>query len=318
MTEFNDNSDKGSVLMQQALKKYAEGDFEGGDKDRKEANRYFDLAMMELSSDSGKMTQLYGESRNFGLIYGVFEQNVDKLFENKKGKKIIKETYDLIKNNKVLLEQFKIYDLFENANSIDDVKSFVNEATNLIKHHDKKQIKENNEKFINFIRKNKLDEYVMIPEEKENLYEAIEYIILNKKTLNNVNEFVNAQKTITEHIERNNANTVDKQTNEEMLNSFKEKISEAENKATDEMNEEERKLFEEFTDVTTDKNAIFEAYKKKTLDKLDETMEVSDSDDIEKWKSVYDKVKQKTLSENVSENIVNCAEMIEIYNTINE
>lgn len=318
MAEFNDNSDKGSVLMQQALKKYAEGDFEGGDKDRKEANRYFDLAMMELSSDSGKMTQLYGESRNFGLIYGVFEQNVDKLFENKKGKKIIKETYDLIKNNKVLLEQFKIYDLFENANSIDDVKSFVNEATNLIKHHNKKQIKENNEKFINFIRKNKLDEYVMIPEEKENLYEAIEYIILNKKTLNNVNEFVNAQKTITEHIERNNANTVDKQTNEEMLDSFKEKISEAENKATDEMNEEERKLFEEFTDVTTDKNAIFEAYKKKTLDKLNEAMEVSDSDDIEKWKSVYDKVKQKTLSENVSENIVNCAEMIEIYNTINE
>lgn len=318
MAEFNDNSDKGSVLMQQALKKYAEGDFEGGDKDRKEANRYFDLAMMELSSDSGKMTQLYGESRNFGLIYGVFEQNVDKLFEDKKGKKIIKETYDLIKNNKVLLEQFKIYDLFENANSIDDVKSFVNEATNLIKHHDKKQIKENNEKFINFIRKNKLDEYVMIPEEKENLYEAIEYIILNKKTLNNVNEFVNAQKTITEHIERNNANAVDKQTNEEMLDSFKEKISEAENKATDEMNEEERKLFEEFTDVTTDKKAIFEAYKKKTLDKLDEAMEVSDSDDIEKWKSVYDKVKQKTLSENVSENIVNCAEMIEIYNTINE
>ena len=37
MADFNDSSHKGSVLMQQALKKLADGDIEGFEKDRKEA-----------------------------------------------------------------------------------------------------------------------------------------------------------------------------------------------------------------------------------------------------------------------------------------
>ena len=133
MADFNVNSEKGSVLMQQALKKYAKGDFEGGDKDRAEANRYYDLASAEINSEAGKITQLYGESRNFGIIYNVFEQNIENLLSTKKGKKIIKECFNLIKSNKVLNEQFKIYDMFEKAQNVDDVKDFVNEASNIVK-----------------------------------------------------------------------------------------------------------------------------------------------------------------------------------------
>lgn len=317
MADFNVNSEKGSVLMQQALKKYAKGDFEGGDKDRAEANRYYDLASAEINSEAGKMTQLYGESRNFGIIYNVFEQNIENLWDTKDGKKIIKECYNLIKSNKVLNEQFKIYDMFEKAQNVEDVKDFVNEASNIIKTFDKKLVMENNEKLIKFIRDKKLDEYVDIPEETENLYEAIEYIVLNKKTYDNVNDFVKAQNVITEHIIKNQKNNIveNKLTSAE----FENKIEEVEKEITENINQEEKTLLDRFlTNKKQNKKEVFENYKRKTLRKIREMIENSEDSDKSQWNKIYENVSSKNFSENMSENITNCAEMIEICSTIDE
>lgn len=125
MADFNEYSQKGSTLMQQALKKLVDGDIESFEKDRQEANRYFDMFYQSVNSEEGKITQMYGESRNFGVIYNVFEQNIDKLYESKSKKRLIKEMYYLIKNNKILNEQFKIYDMFEKTTDVDNVKDFV-------------------------------------------------------------------------------------------------------------------------------------------------------------------------------------------------
>ena len=317
MADFNVNSEKGSVLMQQALKKYAKGDFEGGDKDRAEANRYYDLASAEINSEAGKMTQLYGESRNFGIIYNVFEQNIENLWDTKDGKKIVKECYNLIKSNKVLNEQFKIYDMFEKAQNVEDVKDFVNEASNIIKTFDKKLVMENNEKLIKFIRDKKLDEYVDIPEETENLYEAIEYIVLNKKTYDNVNDFVKAQNVITEHIIKNQKNNIveNKLTSAE----FENKIEEVEKEITENINQEEKTLLDRFlTNKKQNKKEVFENYKRKTLRKIKEMIENSEDSDKSQWNKIYENVSSKNFSENMSENITNCAEMMEICSTIDE
>ena len=317
MADFNVNSEKGSVLMQQALKKYAKGDFEGGDKDRAEANRYYDLASNEINSEAGKMTQLYGESRNFGIIYNVFEQNIENLWDTKDGKKIVKECYNLIKSNKVLNEQFKIYDMFEKAQNVEDVKDFVNEASNIIKTFDKKLVMENNEKLIKFIRDKKLDEYVDIPEETENLYEAIEYIVLNKKTYDNVNDFVKAQNVITEHIIKNQKNNIveNKLTSAE----FENKIEEVEKEITENINQEEKTLLDRFlTSKKQNKKEVFENYKRKTLRKIREMIENSEDSDKSQWNKIYENVSSKNFSENMSENITNCAEMMEICDTIDE
>ena len=317
MADFSVNSEKGSVLMQQALKKYAKGDFEGGDKDRAEANRYYDLASAEINSEAGKITQLYGESRNFGIIYNVFEQNIENLWDTKDGKKIVKECYNLIKSNKVLNEQFKIYDMFEKAQNVDDVKDFVNEASNIVKTFDKKIVRENNEKLIKFIRDKKLDEYVDIPEETENLYEAIEYLVLHKKTYDNVNDFVKAQNVITEHIIKNQKNNIveNKLTSVE----FEDKIEEAEKEINENINQEEKTLLDRFlTTKNQNKKEVFENYKRKTLRKIKEMIESSEDSDKSQWNKIYENVSSKNFSENMSENITNCAEMMEICSTIDE
>ena len=317
MADFNVNSEKGSVLMQQALKKYAKGDFKGGDKDRAEANRYYDLASAEINSEEGKITQLYGESRNFGIIYNVFEQNIENLWDTKEGKKIVKECYNLIKSNKVLNEQFKIYDMFEKAQNVEDVKDFVNEASNIIKTFDKNIVKENNEKLIKFIRDKKLDEYVDIPEETENLYEAIEYIVLNKKTYNNVNDFVKAQNVITEHISKNQKNHIVE--NKLTSTEFENKIEEVENEINEKINQDEKTLLDSFlTTKKQNKKEVFENYKRKTLRKIKEMIESSEDSDKVQWNEIYENVSSKNFSESMSENITNCAEMIEICSTIDE
>lgn len=319
MAEFNDYSQKGSVLMQQALKKYAEGDFEGGDKDRAEANRWFDLASKQINSEAGKMSMLYGESRNFGIIYNVFEQNFDKLLETKQGKNIIKEGYNIIKKNKVLNEQFKIYDAFEKTNNVDNVKDFVNEASMLVKNYDRQTIMENNEKLISFIKDHKLDEYVHISEETENLYEAIEYIILNKKSFDNINNYIKAQKTISEHIEKNVKNKINETTNKEIFNEFEEKVDEAEKKIEENISAEEKKLLENFANDRIDKKSLFNEYKETTLKKVNEMIHLSeDEEDKAGWEELYEDVKSKTFSEDNALNISNCAEMLEICNTIDE
>ena len=301
------------------MKKYAEGDFEGGDKDRAEANRWFDLATRQLTSEAGKMAMLYGESRNFGIIYNVFEQNFDKLLETKQGKNIIKEGYNIIKKNKVLNEQFKIYDAFEKTNNVDNVKDFVNEASMLVKNYDRQTIMENNEKLISFIKEHKLDEYVHISEETENLYEAIEYIILNKKSFNNINNYIKAQKTISEHIEKNIKNKINEATNKEIFNEFEEKVDEAEKKIEENISVEEKKLLENFTNDRIDKKSLFNEYKETTLRKVNEMIRLSeDEEDKAGWEELYEDVKSRTFSEDNALNISNCAEMLEICDTIDE
>lgn len=317
MADFNDNLRKGSTLMQQALKKFAEGDFESGEKDRKEANRYFDKFNAEINSEAGKMSQLYGESRNFGIIYNVFEQNIADVYQDKDKKMIIKEGFNLIKNNRILNEQFKIYDMFEKIDKVENAKEFVNEAVSLIKHFDKQEVKENNEKLIKFIKKNKLDEYVEIPEETENLYEAIEYIILNEKKLDNINDFIKAQNVIVEHIQ-NDKETINENEEKMTFDDFKSKLEKQEEELNENINEDEKKLLDMFVNPKTNKKVIFENYKKQTLEKINDMIQSSENEDKDSWNKIYESVNSKVYSDKMTQNIINCAEMLEICNTIEE
>lgn len=318
MEDFNKISQEGSALMQEALKKYAEGDFKGGNELRKKANEMFEEVERQINTEAGNISMMYGESRNFGVIYNVFEQNIDNIYQDEKKKHIIKEAYKLIKNNPVLNEQFKVYDMFEKAKDIDNTKDFVNEASGLIKHFNKKQIKENNEKLIKLIRDNELNEYVDIPEETENLYEAIEYVMLNKKTLDNVNDFLKAQNVIVEYIENNKKQNIDESENKFTFENFQEELNKEEKNLNENINEDEKKLLEMFANPKTNKRSIFENYKSETLKKIKGVMQISEENDREAWNKVYESVNSKTYSDKIAQNIVNCAEMLEICSTIED
>jgi hypothetical protein len=207
--------------------------------------------------------------------------------------------------------------MFEKTTDVDNVKDFVTESTNLIKHYSKQQIKENNEKVIRLIKKNKLDEFVEIPEETENLYEAIEYVILNKKSLDNVNNFIKAQNIITEHIE-NNKKLINEDKEPISFEDFQKELNKEEENLIENINNDEKKLLDMFTNPNANRKQVFENYKSNTLKKIKGAIQIAEENDKQQWEKIYEQINAKTYSDVLSDNIINCAEMSEICSTIEQ
>jgi hypothetical protein len=47
-------------------------------------------------------------------------------------------------------------------------------------------------------------------------------------------------------------------------------------------------------------------------------MQISEENDKEGWQKIYESVNSKVYSDKMTQNIINCAEMLEICNTIEE
>lgn len=310
MAEFNDTYRKAGILMNSALKKYEKGDIEGGDRDRKEANRLYDLGEREVDSIQGT-TMLYGENRNFGTIYKVFEANTSKLFNEKNGKSKLKKVMNLIKENKTLKNEFDIYKALVYPEKVSDAERYVNEAVSMFPEFNRKDVVENNEKFIKLIREMKLDELVDISDDDMNLFEAVEYVMLNKKNFDNINDFVNAKKCITEHIEKNCQYTsVDEGTVDEVYDSGLSSITEKYDKL---LNNEEKELIERLSKVE-DKEKYFNESKKQALDMLNEQYSICDDDNKGKMDSIIENISNREYSEDGF--ISDIAEFTEIKNTL--
>ena len=310
MAEFNDTYRKAGILMKSALKKYEKGDFEGGNRDRKEANRLYDLAEKEVDSVQGT-TMLYGENRNFGTIYKVFESNTSKLFNDKKEKGKLKKVLDLIKENKILKSEFDVYNALVYPKSVTNADKYVNEALSIMPDFNKKDIIENNDKFIKLIREMKLDELVDISDEDMNLFEAVEYVMINKESFDNINEFVNAKKCITEHIEKNcQYKEVENKPVDEIYNDGINNISE---KYDSLLNDDEKKLIESLSKVEN-KEEYFNTSKKEALDVLNEQKNVCDDENRDKMNRIIENITNREYSENKF--ISDIAEFTEIKNTL--
>lgn len=286
MAEFNDTYRKAGILMQSALKKYKAGDIEGGNKDRQMANEMYDKAENQVDATA----MLYGESRNFGTIYKVFESNTSKLFTDKKGNDKLKKILKFIKENKTLKSEFDAYNALIYPESVTNAEEYVNEAISLIPNLDKKTVVESNQKFIDLIHELKLNEMVEITDDDLKLYEAVEYIVLNPKTLNNVNEFINAKKCITEHIEKNcNYSNV---TNETVDSVYDKGVKEVDENYQKNLNEDEKMLVEKLASINT-KEAYFDAAKLDTLKMLDAQLNECNEENREGLQQIIENINKK-------------------------
>ena len=132
-----------------------------------------------------------------------------------------------------------------------------------------------------------------------------------------MNDFVKAQNVITEHISKNQKNHIVE--NKLTSTEFENKIEEVENEINEKINQDEKTLLDSFlTTKKQNKKEVFENYKRKTLRKIKEMIESSEDSDKVQWNEIYENVSSKNFSESMSENITNCAEMIEICSTIDE
>lgn len=315
MAEFNDTYRKAGLLMQSALKKYAEGDVEGGDRDRKEANRLYDEAESQVIGDQTDISMLYGENRNFGIAYKVFESNTAAMFKDKERKKDITKVLKLIKEDKNLMNQFKVYDMLANKGNAKYAKEYVNEAISLIPKFNKNSVIKSNEKLIGLIRKLKLDEMVTLTDEEMNLYESIEYLMFNKKSLDNLNEYVGAEQCITEHVEKNGLQQKASDTAGKTMDEiYEESVNEMHRKYDETLTESEKHLVESIL-ALEDKETYFNLSKKDAIHALNAQLsECCDEDNANSLKRILENVSARKYNESTV--ISDVAEFREIKETI--
>lgn len=309
MANFNDTYKKAGLLMQSALKKYEAGDIEGGNRDRQMANEMYDKAESQVDATA----MLYGENRNFGTIYKVFESNTSKLFKDKKENGKLKKILNLIKENKVLKSEFDLYKALVYPEAVVDADRYVNEAISIMPSFDKKQVVENNQKFIDLIRKMNLNEMVELSDEDAKLFESVEYLMFNKKTLENINEYANAKAYITEHIEKNcNYEAINAENADSVYDKGLKQISE---KYDSVLNEDEKMLVEKLSRIGN-KEAYFDIAKLNALKALDSQLNESNEYEAEGIKHIIENISKKKFNE--GHFISDAAEFREIGNILNE
>lgn len=306
--EIDSVFDEAVKLMEAAIKKYKEGDYEIANKRRKSANKLFKEAHKSMSTEEGKDDMVYGESRNFGKIFKVFEANTNKLFETKEGSKAVAVIMNTIKNDKDLATEFKIYEAIENPKNVKNPVEYTNSIMDLVESFSCDSLKEKNENLLSKIRNFGLNENIELDDDTEKLYEAIDYVIRNKKTFDNVNEMASAKGTIlesiSESVNRNNS------TLDEAVEAASIKI---EQKYENILNEDEKEFIEELSKPGVNLKNIFETTKKNLLSSLMEAT-LNEPENYESWKQLLEKVKSKTFSKDSA--IADIAEMIESQNVL--
>ena len=114
MNKLDTLYNEGKKLMEQAIDCYSKNKITEAEEYRKKANELYNKADILYCIENTDRDKLYGKNRNFGICYQIFEDSLLKNLNNRNGKKFINEVSNLIKNNKVLKEQFNIYNSINN------------------------------------------------------------------------------------------------------------------------------------------------------------------------------------------------------------
>ena len=295
--EISINIDKGIKLLNEALKHYENGEISSAYKAYQEAGSFLTEANSRANTAEGKISLKYGGNRNFGVIYKIFESNTRNLLRDKSSQRKLKKIMGLIRENKVLNDEFNAYNAFTNPTNVENPSEYVNEAMSLITRYSKKTIRENNEKLINLFKECKLNENISVDDNEIELFENIEYLILHNKDFKNINKYNDIQKSLCE------SKNIDEV--------YDERINEVVKKHENELNDDEIKLIMEVNDPLKAKK-LFNKYKTEVTSLVNE--QIKEGKDVESWNEILNKLNTKVFESKTA--LTDIAEFIEIKNEI--
>lgn len=258
----------------------------------------------------------------FGKIIALYEAISDKLLDTKNGSKIVKNYIKTIKECEDLKNIYSIYNFINNGVN-ENQEVCLNEAFSCVGSINKKNYtKKLNElghivseglKIVNLNR----SEIENIVSNVNTIYEDVDYLLFNKKTLKNVNEHISRKKNIVNFLKENKKNNnivvEENASNKDLLEKINEEIGEIEEEWL-------KKLFEDVTFNNLSNNkplVLFEKYKTECLSKINEI--------LENTPDVYSKSKMLTMKESLENKNYkeesfhdDMIKLAELKNTLNE
>lgn len=316
MNTFEQTYNKAVSLLDSAVKKYKCGDVEQGEKLNEQANELFKNILTEKNNNIIKSNMLYGEDRNFGIIYAVLEHNIINKDKNANIKQALKECYYLIKNNNILSEQFKVYNAFTNHplnenQNINDINNYVNEVLSIIKPLDKTAVQKANDKLISVLRKYNCNEMVELNDKQLELFESISQLLTRKQSSLNIKNITTAtqnKQIIAESILSSLSN------NTSVLNNYESEVNKLEEKYNSILTDDEKEFINEVTN-SPNKEDLFNEYKNNLIQNIKSKLnEVTDDTLRAKWLLLNEKIENCKFNKKTY--IIDIAKMIDIDNNI--
>lgn len=298
---------EGSETMERALESFRNGDYTDAEQLRQKANEVFDRLAEELNKEENELNSLYGESRNFGIIYQTFEHNIQEMMKTPVGKKVLSEAIGMIKSDKNLKGQFNVYQSIVNGGGTGHPEMYVESVLKLMPTASAKSITESNDRFIKALRKlDDLNEYFTIDDKVAGCYEAVDKLLTTKVSPETMADIVEAKSKLVEFVTSVPAEKYG--TSEKNIDSIIEAIKSREDFAT----AEEYQLYREIM-AAEDKKALFEQYRNETLDSITSVMNES-TEKAAEWQSTYDRVKKYTYDK--SNPVMSIAMLAEIRDVV--
>ena len=308
--EISTNIEKGIKLLNEALKCYEQGEYSSAYKAYQKAGSFLTEADNRANTNEGQISLRYGGNRNFGVIYKIFESNTKNLLRDKSSQKKLKKIMGLIRENKVLNDEFNTFNAFTNPTNVTNPNEYVSEAISLVTRYSKKTIRENNEKLINLFKEYNLNENISIDDNEIELFENIEYLLLHNKDFKNINKYNEIQNKLCEYVTENNVMLTESVSIDDL---YEDKLNEVIDKHGKELNEDEINLIMEVSDPVKAKK-LLNKYKADVVSLVNE--QINAGNDVESWNTILEKINSKVYEQKNA--LTDIAEFIEIKNEIEE
>ena len=242
----------------------------------------------------------------------LFEGLTDRLFNVSNGKKVIRKYVNILKENEDLKTYYCLCNNLTTKLPIDDTKLYVTECASFAKKLNKKT----NNKFHNIIKEAikvsglNSEEIENILKENKELNESINFILSNKKTPSNLNEYTKHVSLISESLEKN--------TKKENINDYVDEVDETEDLTSLIENESllqwEKDVIEEIALCNLrggNKSDIFEKYKANCLSLIDENIENTENlETIKHLTTMRNQLSEKIYNEeNSNQDILRLSEL---------
>ena len=256
-------------------------------------------------------------SLSFACLNDIFKNTVDKLYETREGKRLIKKYVKTIKESNDLKKVYSIYNIVNSPNKINDGTLFIKESISLIEEIDKKNYSDSLSSISDIVKEcavlaNLDNEEIEKIKDKYHgsISESLDYVLFNKMDMNNIVEYTNGLSRITNFINENK-----KHENDLM----------AEGKSICKLIDEFDKLFTNDIEIWEstaikdislaelsgkDKKRVFEEYKSECLSIIEENLNEKDVENSSRFQGMKEKLMKKEFnSDTIVEDILMLSEL---------
>lgn len=257
------------------------------------------------------------DSLSFACLNDIFKNTVDKLYETREGKRLIKKYVKTIKESNDLKKVYSIYNIVNSPNKINDGTLFIKESISLIKEIDKKNYGDSLSSISDIVKEcavsaNLDTEAIENIKDKYHgsINESLDYILFNKMDINNVVEYTNGLSRITNFINENK-----KSENDLMVEgkSICELIGDFDKLFTNDIEIWESTAIKDISLAELsgkDKKGVFEEYKSECLSIIEENLNEKDVENSSRFQGMKEKLLKKEFnSDTIVEDILMLSEL---------